>query len=389
MKKRANLTIRGRNADRGALRTWIEVDKKALEHNLHVFRRRIPRSCQIMAVAKSNAYGHGLYDFVPLMETMAVDWFGVDSIVEAVTLRRNGITKPILVLGYTLPVRFKEAIKYRVSLTISSMESLRGLAALPDCRKIKIHLKLDTGMHRQGFLPGKVSDLIRYVKKNTLRLNIEGVYTHFATAKDPGSRDYTRNQIELFERSLSGLHQAGFRPLRHACATAGTLNYPEAHYDIVRIGIGLMGLWPSAETRRAWEKDVALKPALTWRTILSETKRLKKGAGIGYDLTETLARDSTVGVCPIGYWHGFPRSLSRVGEVLIRERRAKVLGSVSMDMIVVDLTGIRGARVGDVVTVIGKDGKEEITAYETAARARVSPYEFLTRINPLIQKFYT
>ncbi|MDH7512043.1 MAG: alanine racemase [Clostridiales bacterium] len=388
MEKRINSPIRGRNADRRALRTWIEVDKKALEHNLHVFRHRIPLSCRIMAVAKSNAYGHGLYDFVPLMETMAVDWFGVDSIVEAVTLRTIGVRKPVLVLGYTLPGRFPEAIKHRVSLTISSMESLRGLAALPDCRKIKIHLKLDTGMHRQGFLPNLVGNLVAYLKTNENRFHVEGVYTHFASAKDPRSRNYTKSQIGLFERALALLHEAGYHPLRHACATASALNYPEAHYDMVRIGIGLMGLWPSAETRGAWEKAVALKPALTWRTILSETKRLKKGAGIGYDLTETLARDSTVGVCPIGYWHGFPRSLSRVGEVLIRGRRAKVLGSVSMDMIVVDLTGVPGVRVGDIVTVIGKDGEAEITPYEVAAKARVSPYELLTRINPLIQKFY-
>ncbi|MBM3284843.1 MAG: alanine racemase, partial [Candidatus Aminicenantes bacterium] len=258
------------NPDRRELRTWIEVDRRALKHNLRVFRRRLPHSCRVMAVAKSNAYGHGLYDFVPAMETMAVDWHGVDSIVEAITLRNTGVRKPILVLGYTLPGRFPEAIKHRVSLTISSMESLRRLAALPDPRKLKIHLKLDTGMHRQGFLPGEVGDLIRFVKKNARRLDIEGVYTHFAAAKDRGSRAYTRNQIELFERALSRFFQAGFHPIRHACATAGALNYPEAHYDMVRIGIGLMGLWPSTETRRAWEKELTLKPALTWRTILSE-----------------------------------------------------------------------------------------------------------------------
>ncbi len=389
MKERSRSKRGGGNADRRALRTWIEVDKKALGLNLHLFRRRIPRSCRIMAVTKSNAYGHGLYDFVPTLEAMRVDWFGVDSIVEAVTLRKSGIRRPILVLGYTLPSRYVEAIRHDVSLTISSLESLRALVTVQDSIKTKIHLKLDTGMHRQGFLPGQVDELLRSVKRNRRFFNIEGLYTHFAAAKDPNQRAYTLRQVEEYERALAKFRAAGFHPLRHACATAGALNYPEAHYDMVRIGIGLMGLWPSAKTRQAWEKEIPLKPALTWRTILSETKTLPKGAGIGYDLTETLARDSTVGVCPIGYWHGFPRSLSRVGEVLIRGRRAKVLGNVSMDMIVVNLTGIPGARTGDVATVIGRDGEVEITPYEVAGEARVSPYELLTRINPLIQKFYT
>jgi alanine racemase len=376
-------------SDRRELRTWIEVDKKTLEHNLRLFRRRVPRSCQIMAVAKSNAYGHGLYDFVPALEAMGVDWLGVDSIVEAATLRKSGLRRPVFVLGYTLPSRYVEAIRHGVSLTISSLESLRSLATVQGSTKIKIHLKLDTGMHRQGFLPGQVDELLRYLKRNRRLFNIEGVYTHFAAAKDPNQRATTLRQVEEYDRALAEFRSAGFRPLRHACATAGALNYPEAHYDMVRIGIGLMGLWPSAKTRQAWEKDISLKPALSWRTILSETKALPKGTGIGYDLTETLARGSTVGVCPIGYWHGFPRSLSRVGEVLIRGRKAKVLGSVSMDMIVVDLTGIPGARAGDVATVIGSDGELGITPYEVAGKARVSPYELLTRINPLIQKFYT
>ncbi|MEW5902548.1 MAG: alanine racemase C-terminal domain-containing protein, partial [Acidobacteriota bacterium] len=175
---------------------------------------------------------------------------------------------------------------------------------------------------------------------------------------------------------------------RHACATAGALNYPEALYDLVRIGIGLYGLWPSLQTRRAREKKISLRPALSWRTVVSEVKKLRKGLGIGYDLTEILKKDSVVGICPIGYWHGYPRSLSGVGEVLVRGLRAKVLGTVSMDMIVVDLTGIPAARAGDVATVIGRSGSDEVTADEVARKAGISHYELLTRLNPLIQKFY-
>ncbi len=375
-------------ADRRSLRTWIDVDRGALEHNLIVFRSLLPPGCRLMAICKSNAYGHGLYDLAPVLEEMGADWFGVDSIVEAVTLRKKGIRKPILVLGYTLPGRFHEAIKHRISLTVSSLENLRALAAFPGPRPTRIHLKLDTGMHRQGFLLSQWKVARTLLSRSRGGIRVEGIYTHFACAKEPGDRAYTNGQIREFEKAVEFFRPAADRPVRHASATAGVMNYPEAAFDLARIGIGLMGHWPSAETKRAWDKTIVLKPALTWRTIISEVKTLKKGQGVGYDLAETVKRDSRVGVCPIGYWHGFPRSLSLVGEVLIRGRRAKVLGTISMDMIVIDLTDAVGARVGDVVTVIGRDGREEVTAYEVAKRAGVSHYELLTRLNPLIQKFY-
>jgi len=340
-----------------------------------------------MAVCKSNAYGHGLYDLAPMLQEMGVDWFGVDSIVEALTLREKGIWKPILVLGYTLPSRFAEAARHGISLTVSNLENLRALASGRFGRRLRVHLKLDTGMHRQGFLESQWEEAIRLLMKKGLLINVEGIYTHFAAAKDPGSREYTERQIAEFGRAIERFHRAGLRPMRHANATAGALNYPQADYDLARIGIGLMGYWPSSETKRAWEKKVEFRPVLSWRTIISETKTLKKGAGIGYDLTETLKRRSRIAVCPIGYWHGFPRSLSGVGEVLIRGCRAKVLGTVSMDMIVVDLSRAGSAGVGDTVTVIGRDCGDEITVYEIAGRARISHYELLTRLNPLIQKF--
>jgi alanine racemase len=373
--------------DRRSLRTWIELDRTALAYNVRTFRRLLPAGCRLMAVCKSNAYGHGLYDLAPALQEIGVDWFGVDSVVEASTLREKGIRKPILVLGYTLPTRFAEAGRHRISLTVSNLDNLRALTALRPIHRIKVHLKLDTGMHRQGLLPSQWEAALRLVRKVGRRVEVEGIYTHFAAAKDPNRREYTEQQIGEFDRGIAYFRQAGWKPICHASATAGILNYPQADYDLARIGIGLMGYWPSSETKRAWEKKVVLKPALRWRTILSEIKSLRKGLGIGYDLTETLKKRSTIGVCPIGYWHGFPRSLSRVGEVLIRGCRAKVLGTVSMDMIVIDLNRVRGAHVGDEVTVIGRDGREEITVYEVAKRAGVSHYELLTRLNPLIQKF--
>ena len=378
-----------RAVDRRSLRTWIDLDQVALAHNVLIFRCLLPPSCRLMAICKSNAYGHGLYDLAPALQEMDVDWFGVDSIVEAATLRERGIHKPILVLGYTLPSRFAEAARHTVSLTVPNLENLGALVAERNRRRLKVHLKFDTGMHRQGFLSSEWEAMLGLLRKCGRRVEVEGIYTHFAAAKDPNRREYTEQQIGEFERAVACVSEAGWSPIRHANATAGALNYPQAAYDLARVGIGLMGYWPSSETKRAWEKKMVLRPALSWRTIVSEVKTLRKGMGIGYDLTETLKRRSPIGVCPIGYWHGFPRSLSSVGEVLVRGRRAKVLGTVSMDMIVIDLSRVDGARVGDVVTVIGRDGRDEITAYEVAGRAGVSHYELLTRLNPLIQKFTT
>jgi alanine racemase len=383
MKKRGATRI-----DKDMLRTWIEVDTKALAHNYRLFRKLLPPGCRLMAVAKSNAYGHGLYDNAPVMERLGVDWLGVDSIVEGVTLREIGVAKPILVLGYTLPARFKEAVNHHISLTVSSFESLRALLDFRKAGRVKLHVKIDTGLHRQGFFPAEVSRVIRMLGKNPRHLEIEGVYTHFAKAKDPQDRAYTLGQVDQFGTALAAFRKAGFAPLGHACATAGMFDHFDAFFDMARIGIGLMGLWPSLEMKAALEKAYVLKPALSWRTIVSEIKKLPAGAGVSYELTETLRRDSKVGVCPIGYWHGFPRSLSRVGEVLVRGRRARVLGLVTMDMIVVDFTDIPRVSVGDIVTLIGRDRKDEVTAYEMAQKAGVSYYELLTRLNPLIQKYY-
>jgi alanine racemase len=273
-------------------------------------------------------------------------------------------------------------------LTISTFENLEALARSGLAGRVKIHLKIDTGLHRQGFLPGQIPRLIEALGPGGRAFEIEGVYTHFAHAKDPEDTSYTRMQIEAFAGAAAAVEAAGIRPLRHACGTAGTLLHPEAHFDMVRIGIGLAGLWPSLKMRPAMERRFKLRPILSWRSVVSEVKALPRGAGIGYDLTERLDRDSLVGVCPVGYWHGFPRSLSNRGEVLVRGRRARVLGSVNMDMVVIDLTDCPAAAVGDTVTLVGRDGTDEIAAYEAAARAGQSHYEFLTRLNPLIQKSY-
>ncbi len=364
-------------------RTWIEVSKLAIEQNYKIFRGLLSDKTKLLAVVKSNAYGHELVGFAQCASSLGADWLGVDSITEAKTLRTHGIKKPILVLGYTLPAHFAFAEKFKISLTVSNFENLNALAATG--KKISIHIKADTGMHRQGFFENELRQVCGIIKKSP-NIAFEGIYTHFASAKKPDSQNETGKQIAKFQKSISIARSSGFAPLAHASATAGTVNFPQAHFDMVRIGIGLYGLWPSEETEKKLAKKINLRPALSWKAVVSELKWVEKGEKVGYDYSETLRKKTRLGIIPIGYWHGYWRAFSKKSFVLIGGIRCKVVGRVAMDMIAVDATLAAGARVGDTAVLIGKQGKEEITAGELAKIAKTTHYEIVTRLNPLIKK---
>ncbi|HEY4505280.1 MAG TPA: alanine racemase [Candidatus Paceibacterota bacterium] len=374
-------------SNRKGLRTWIEIDKKALKNNYNIFRKLISKSTLLMSVVKSNAYGHGLVDFSKEAQKLGVDWFGVDSIVEAVTLRNFGIKKPILVLGYTLRSRLGDAIKNNISITIADLSSLRELKKIHGLKnKPKIHIKIDTGMHRQGFLFSEIPSVIK-ILKSIRGVELEGVYTHFSSAKDPSQMKETIRQSEEFKKVAGLFEEKGFGGfIKHISASGGSIILKGNHFDMVRIGIGLYGLWPSLEIKNAFKNKIGLEPVLSWRTIVSQIKKLPKGSGIGYDLTEKLKKDSIVAILPIGYWHGFPCSLSSVGNVLVRGKKTKVLGRVSMDMVCVDVTGINAVKVGDEVVLIGKSGGSEISVNDTAYLDETTGYEIVTRLNPLIRR---
>ena len=376
---------------RKGLRTWLEIDRGAIAANVAAFRGAIPSGCMIAAVVKSNAYGHGLAEFSRTAANAGAEWLAVDSVVEALALRRDGVTLPILVLGYTLPEMLEAAAGQDVSVTVSDMAHVEAVlahaknAALP---RLKIHVKADTGMHRQGFLMAQADSLISLLRQAGDSVIVEGLYTHFAAAKNPDDLAHSRAQLAEFSGWKEKFEAAGFSPICHAAASAGAIAIPEACFDMVRIGAGLYGIWPSEEIRAKFESKILLKPALSWKTIISETKRLPKGSMIGYDLTATLSRDSVIAVCPVGYWHGYPRSLSNAGEVLVRGARCKVLGRVSMDMVVIDVTDVAGAAIGEEVVIIGKSGGQQISLQDVAAASGTSAYEIVTRINPLIRKIY-
>ena len=292
------------------LRTWVEVNETALRHNAEQFLRLIPEHTKFMAVVKSNAYGHGLAQIAKRLTNFSCFaghrrslWFGVDSIVEALRLRKEGIKNPTLILGATLPERLPESTANDITVTISSFEALEAVRALN--RPPPFHLKIDTGMHRQGF---QMNDLRRLTASlQHFRVKPSGIYTHFSAAKDPADTTATRAELNEFQHVTDALRTAGLRDfLMHAAATGGTLIMPDAHLDMVRIGIGLYGCWPSEELAAAYRAnpDITLRPTLSWKTIIAEVKTIPVGSKIGYDGTESVGRVTTMAVLPIGYWHG-------------------------------------------------------------------------------------
>ncbi|MBU4348617.1 alanine racemase [Patescibacteria group bacterium] len=362
-------------------KTWSEINKKAIIYNVKTFQSLINKKTKIFAVVKSNAYGHGLVAFSKVIDKTNVYGFCVDDIKEGETLRNSGINKPVLVLGPTLPSLLKRACASNLIITISNKDALD--AYLKSVNKPQFHLKIDSGMHRQGFYSENISKIINSLKK--IENNFKGVYTHFCSAKDINHPTYTEFQFKEFKKVLAIFKKTGFKKIiKHAASTGAVLINKKYHLDAVRIGIGFYGLYPSKELDIQLSK-LKLKPILSWHVRISELKNIKKGNYIGYDLIERASKNIRAAVLPIGYWHGFSRSLSSKGIVLVNSKRVKVLGMVSMDLIIVDVTGIK-CKVSDKATIIGKQGSEIISVFDVAAQIHTSHYELITRINPLIER---
>ncbi|MEK7192085.1 MAG: alanine racemase [Patescibacteria group bacterium] len=370
------------------LKSWLEISEKAARHNFQTIKTILRPKTKVWVVVKSNAYGHGLVIFSKMADRLGVDGFCVDSVIEGAKLRENGIEKPILVLGPTFPNLLKIAAENKITITISSQDAL--FEWLKSRHRPDFHLKIDTGMHRQGFyvenLPKAITIIEKFLPagrqvKLKIKNSLKGTYTHFASAKDINYPTFTELQFKKFQEAIGILERAGFKNLiRHCAATGGCLINKKYHLDAVRMGIGLYGIWPSKELEIQTEK-LTFKPVLSWHTLISEVKIAKKGDYIGYDLTERVFKPTNIAVLPVGYWHGFSRALSGIGEVLINGKKARILGRVSMDMIVADVTGIKCKR-GDKAVLIGLD----LPAAEMAQKIGASPYEIITRINPLIER---
>lgn len=366
----------------------IEISKKNLIHNLHQFRKTVGKKVKIMAVVKANAYGHGIREVSKIVSQKGADWLGVNSLEEGIVLREEKIKLPILVMGYIPLAKLREAIKNNLSFVVYNRETIKqaeGQASKLG-KKAKVHLKLETGTNRQGI---SIKEIIPFTKFCLTLKNVflEGIYTHYANIEDSLDPSFAMEQLRKFKKALQIIKVAGINiPIKHTACTAATILFPETHFDLVRIGIGLYGLWPSRETRLSAGNSLKLKPVLSWRTKVVQIKTVEKGESVGYGRIWWANRKSKIAVLPVGYWDGYDRGLSNSGRVLIKGQFAPVVGRVCMNMIMVDVTNIPGVKTEDEVALIGKQGKNELTAEEIAQKLGTINYEIVTRINPLLPR---
>ena len=377
---------------RAGLAQWVEVSRKALTRNVSQFRRRVGSGRKLLAVVKANAYGHGILEVSRIAIGAGADWLGVNSLEEGIELRRAGVRAPILVLGYVPLGRLGDAVARELRLTVYNKASVDGLAAA--CRRLKkkarVHVKVETGTNRQGVLEGELPAFARSIQRRP-GLVLEGLSSHFANIEDTTDHSFPQRQLAAFERSVRGLEKAGIEvPITHMSCTAATILFPETYFDMVRVGIGLYGLWPSKETYLSCALDkresLTLEPVLTWKARIAQVKRIAKGGAVGYGCTFRATRRTTLAVIPVGYYDGYDRGLSNTAYVLVRGQRAPLRGRVAMNFSTADVTDIPGVGIEDEVVLIGAGGRERITAEQLAALAGTISYEIVARINPLVPR---
>ncbi|QNU67502.1 alanine racemase [Ruminiclostridium herbifermentans] len=369
-------------------RAWAEINLDNIAHNIREIRRITHKNAEIMGVVKADAYGHGVMEVTRTLLANGAQRLAVSMLDEAIQLRRNGIEAPILILGYTDPIRANEIIENDVTQTVYSRELAQALSseAVRQGKKVKIHIKIDTGMSRMGFLPG-YSAVKNVVEISQMpNIIIEGLFTHFATA-DEKNREFTLMQFERFMSICSELQRIGIHiPVKHCANSAGIIEYPEMHLDMVRPGIILYGMYPSEEVDKS---KIHLKPAMTLKANVILVKEVEKNTSISYGRIFTTQRTSKIATIPIGYADGYTRMLSNKGKVLIREQFAPVVGRICMDQCMIDVTDIEGnVEVGDEVVLIGAQGDNVITVEDVAGSIGMINYEFVSVVGKRIPRAF-
>lgn len=368
---------------------WVELRSKAPDHNAKELLRGTGGNVLLCAVVKSNAYGHGVAQMVRLLAS--ADWFAVNSLEEGLGLRALGIKKPILILGHVPLERLHEAIRSQLRLTVYNLETIRALSGIDrGGRPVCLHLKIETGTGRQGMMPEEVSSFVEAIQ-GIDGLILEGVSTHFANIEDTLNHEYSERQLLLFKESLGIIRGLGEDPpVVHTACTAASILFPETHFNMLRMGIGLYGLWPSRETYLSallgGRKVPDLIPVLSWKTRIVQIKSLPEGSYVGYGCTYRTTRRTKLAVLPVGYADGYDRSLGNVAYVLVNGRRAPVRGRICMNMCMIDVTDIPDVKVEQEVVLLGTWDSETISAETMAGWAGTINYEVVTRISPLIER---
>lgn len=363
--------------------TYIEINKQALESNITELKKVIPGKTKFMAVIKANAYGHGFSEISDILKNNKnVDWFAVFEFSDAILLRKK-TKKPILVLCTTEKKFWKEAIVNNISITLSRIDQFVDFVYFKNKNELKVHIKIDTGLGRQGFLLEDIERIKELLVSS--KVKIEGIYTHFSGTESKVFDKYTDSQFKEIIEWKKEFSRIGVYPLVHMGATSGSLRNEKFAGDMARFGLGIYGLWPSEETQ--FFKKIKLNPVLSIKTTIVDLKKIPKGNHVAYDCTFTAKKDTTIAIIPVGYFDGLPRSLSNNGFVLLHNSYVPIIGRIMMNMCVIDVSTIsKKVSIGDSVCIIGKEGKKEITADMCANWAQTINYEIVTRLNPGLER---
>lgn len=369
-------------------RVYAKIDLDAIAYNMEQMKQNIRPETKVMAVIKADGYGHGAVQIAEMMERWNYIWgFAVATLDEAVVLRTEGIQKPILVLGCVFPDRYMEMLKHEIRMNIYTEEMAESISrmAAREGKTAYMHIKLDTGMSRLGFgINEQSAETIKRISKMP-NVNMEGIFTHFTKA-DEKDKSFTKKQIQEFVWMTERLKEKNVRfTYEHCSNSAGIIDVPEANFDIVRAGISTYGLYPSEEVDKT---NVKLKPALALKSHVAFVKEIERGTPVSYGGTFVAKEKMKIATIPVGYADGYPRSLSNKGYVLIRGKKAPILGRVCMDQFMVDVTQIEGVSFGDKVTMIGKDGNEILPVEVLSELSGRFNYEFVCDLGKRIPRVY-
>lgn len=365
---------------------WAEVNLDHIAYNTRQVKALVGKDCEVAAVIKANAYGHGALPVARVVLANGASRLAVAWANEGFALRQAGITAPILAMGYEPPGMAPEIVAHAITPAVADLglaQALAAAVALAGVEPIAVHIKVDTGMGRFGLLPEDVVPFARAVSQIP-GLRIEGLFTHYSSA-DEADLSYTYRQLSIYQQVLKQVEEAGIAiTVRHGANSAATMAAPETRMDLVRPGIALYGLRPSAEVRN----PLTLRPALSLKSRIAQVRVLPTGSSISYNRTYTTTHPTPVGLVPVGYGDGYRRNLSNKGMVLVRGERAPIIGRICMDQFMVDLTAVQEARAGDEVVLLGRQGDDEISAEELGAWAGTSHYETLTALLPRVPRVY-
>lgn len=365
-------------------RAWAEINLDNIEHNYKAMTKRLPVGCRFLGVVKADAYGHGAPAVAGLLRDIGCPYLAVACIDEAIELRQNNITLPILIFGHTPAELAEELMENDITQTVYSLAAAGEFSRRAERmdKRLKIHLKIDSGMGRLGFDMNREEDILSVL--SLPGLYIEGIYTHFAVSDIYGD-EFTENQLSDFIDITARLENKRGRAfkIKHCANSGAMLNYSESYLDMVRPGIALYGYYPGPD-----RGGIELKPAMELHARIVHIRDIEPGDTVSYGRTYRAKERGKIAVLPIGYADGLPRILSNNMEVLIKSRRAPQVGRICMDMCMVDISNIREAAVGDVVTIFGTDGEEFIPVEELSAAAGTISYEIVTGVSGRVPRIY-